>query len=63
MKIKAKNGTLERIPGGLDGKLVANLMAGKEVSAVQRYNVVVKLVPADRSSAGKEVRAVQPFHV
>tara|TARA_Y100000310_G_scaffold276876_1_gene294322 strand:- start:1384 stop:1566 length:183 start_codon:yes stop_codon:yes gene_type:complete len=32
MKIKAKNGTLERIPGGLNRKLVKALMEGKEVS-------------------------------
>ena len=44
MKIKAKNGTLDRIPGGLDGKLVANLMAGKEVSVDEVPHKLIGLV-------------------
>ena len=31
MKIKAKGGTLERVPGGLNNVLVDALMAGNEV--------------------------------
>ena len=31
MKIKAKGGTLERVPGGLNNVLVNALMAGNEV--------------------------------
>ena len=44
MKIKAKNGTLERIPGGLDGNLVADLMAGKEVSVDEMPHKLIGLV-------------------
>ena len=44
MKIKAKNGTLERIPGGLDGKLVDALMAGKEFSVDEIPHKLIGLV-------------------
>ena len=44
MKIKAKNGTLERIPGGLNGKLVEALMAGKEVSVDEVPYKLIDLV-------------------
>ena len=44
MKIKAKTGTLERIPGGLDGKLVATLMAGKEASVDEMPHKLIDLV-------------------
>ena len=44
MKIKAKNGTLERVPGGLDGKLVDALMAGKEFSVDEIPHKLIGLV-------------------
>ena len=44
MKIKAKNGTLDRIPGGLDGKMVTDLMAGKEVSVDEMPHKLIGLV-------------------
>ena len=44
MKIKAKNGTLDRIPGGLDGNLIKSLMAGKEVSVDEVPYKLVDLV-------------------
>ena len=44
MKIKAKNGTLERIPGGLDGKLVATLVAGKEANVDEVPYKLIDLV-------------------
>ena len=44
MKIKAKNGTLERIPGGLDGKLVATLMSGKESTVDEVPHKLIGLV-------------------
>ena len=44
MKIKAKNGTLERVPGGLDGNLVQSLMAGKEVSVDEVPYKLIDLV-------------------
>ena len=44
MKIKAKNGTLERIPGGLNGDLVKALMAGKEFSVEEIPHKLIDLV-------------------
>ena len=44
MKIKAKNGTLERVPGGLDGKSVDALMAGKEFSVDEIPHKLIGLV-------------------
>ena len=35
---------------------------GKEVKAKQFPQLVVKLVPLDKSSAGKEVKAAQRYH-
>ena len=44
MKIKAKNGTLERVPGGLDGNLIEALMAGKEVTVDEIPHKLIDLV-------------------
>ena len=44
MKIKAKNGTLEWIPGGLDGKLVATLISGKEATVAEIPHKLIDLV-------------------
>jgi len=59
MKIKAKNGTLERIPGGLDGKLVATLMAGKEASVDEVPYKLIGLVEVveDKQTFKKEKEA------
>jgi hypothetical protein len=44
MKIKAKNGTLSRVPGGLHHKLVRDLKAGKEVEVDKIPQKLITLV-------------------
>ena len=44
MKIKAKGGTLKRIPGGLNRELVEALMAGGEVSVDEVPYKLIDLV-------------------
>ena len=44
MKIKAKDGTLSRVPGGLEDKLVRKVKAGKEVEVDKIPHKLLSLV-------------------
>ena len=60
MKIKAKNGTLERIPGGLNKDIVNKLMAGEEVSVDEVPYKLIDLVDIvenkQKSNKNKEAK-------
>ena len=58
MKIKAKNGTLSRVPGGLGDKLVRDLKAGKEVDVDKIPQKLLSLVEVVQSTSkiSKEVK-------
>tara|TARA_Y100001963_G_C6402177_1_gene274576 strand:- start:73 stop:306 length:234 start_codon:yes stop_codon:yes gene_type:complete len=44
IKIKAKNGKLKRVPGGLSPSLVEALMSGEEVEVLEIHPKLVDLV-------------------
>ena len=58
MKIKAKNGTLSRVPGGLRDKLIRDLNAGKEVEVDEVPHKLLSLVEVVKSKpiVNKEVK-------
>jgi hypothetical protein len=58
MKIKAKDGTLSRVPGGLGDKLVRDLKAGKEVEVDKVPHKLISLVDVVQSKPkiSKEVK-------
>ena len=58
MKIKAKNGTLSRVPGGLGDKLIRDLKAGKEVDVDEMPHKLISLVEIVESKPkiSKEVK-------
>jgi hypothetical protein len=58
MKIKANNGYLERIPGGLSHALVEGLNAGKEMDVDKIPHKLISLVEEVKSKS-KSIKEVK----